>query len=69
MTQQKTMTLDQFLTTSQIKKCIKLKTVDKIETQVIKPNLHAINVKLEQENDSRYLAYAVYHVLTSTKLI
>jgi hypothetical protein len=66
----KTMTLPQFLTDSQIAHAVKLyeahgmDAVGKIQTQVIEPNMSAINEKLGQENDGRYLAYAVAYVLS-----
>lgn len=66
----KTMTLPQFLTDSQIAKAAKLykahgiDAVANIQAQVIEPNMVAINSKLGQENDARYLAYAVVYVLS-----
>ena len=66
----KTMTLPQFLTDGQIAQAAKLyeaggmDAVAKIQTQVIDPNMTAINAKLGQENDARYLAYAVVYVLS-----
>ena len=66
----KTMTLPQFLTDGQIAQAAKLykahgmDAVAKIAAQVIEPNMVAINVKLGQENDARYLAYAVVHVFS-----
>ena len=66
----KTMTLPQFLTDAQIAKAAKLykahgmDAVAKIQTQVIEPNMATINGKLGQENDARYLAYAVVYVLS-----
>jgi len=66
----KTMTLPQFLTDAQIAKAAKLykshgmDAVAKIQAQVIEPSMAAINEKLGQENDARYLAYAVVCVLS-----
>lgn len=37
--------------------------VDRLEAEVIRPQLAVINQKLGQENNARYLAYAVAHVL------
>ncbi len=37
--------------------------VDRLEREVIRPNLEEINRKLGQENNSRYLAYAVVHAI------
>ena len=69
----KTMTLPQFLTDSQIAKAEKLykahgmDAVAKIQAQVIEPNMAAINAKLGQENDARYLAYAVVHACSQAE--
>jgi hypothetical protein len=66
----KTVTLPQFLTEEQIAEAVRLYeahgtgAVPKILARVIEPNMDAINAKLGQENDARYLAYAVVHVLT-----
>ena len=63
-------TLPQFLTDSQIAQAAKLykahgmDAVAKIQAQVIEPNMAAINGKLGQENDARYLAYAVVYVFS-----
>ena len=69
----KTMALPQFLTAAQIYEADNLfkvygdRAVAKIQALVIEPNLATINVKLGQENDARYLAYAVVYVLTQTQ--
>lgn len=69
----KTMTLPQFLTEAQIVQAVKLyeahgmEAVAKIQTQVIEPNMAAINTKLGQENDARYLAYAVVHACSQAE--
>lgn len=66
----KTTTLPQFLTDAQIAAAAKLYADHgmaarlKIQTQVIEPNLPAINAKLGQDNDARYLAYAVVAALS-----
>ena len=66
----KIMTLPQFLTETQIADAIRLYEVHgmdataKIQQQVIEPNMATINAKLGQENDARYLAYAVVYVLS-----
>ena len=41
--------------------------VAKIQAQVIEPNMAAINAKLGQENDARYLAYAVVYALSQAE--
>ncbi len=70
----KTVTLPDFLTQGQIALAAQLyatfefdAAVAQILTQVIEPNLTAIDVKLGQENDARYLAYAVVHVLSQAR--
>ena len=69
----KTMTLPQFLTEAQIAEAVRLYeehgslAVDQICKRVIEPNMEAINAKLGQENDARYLAYAVFYVLTQAE--
>lgn len=69
----KTMTLPQFLTDGQIAQAVKLykahgmDAVAKIQAQVIEPNMAAINAKLGQDNDARYLAYAVVHVCSQAE--
>lgn len=61
------MTLSDFLTPAQIAAATKLyvehgmDAVPKIQAQIIEPNMDTINKKLGQENDARYLAYAVVH--------
>jgi hypothetical protein len=70
MTGVRAVTLPQFLTEAQIIEAKRLyeKSVDdgfavlQIQKHVIAPNLTAINAKLGQENDPRYLAYAVVFV-------
>lgn len=70
----KTMTLPQFLTKPQIALAAKLYAehgdyaADLIQLHVIEPNMTAINVKLGQENDARYLAYAVVHALSQSEV-
>ena len=66
----KTVTLPQFLTEAQIREAVCLyeahgdDAVPQIQAQVIEPNIDAINEKLGQENDARYLAYAVVYALS-----
>jgi hypothetical protein len=69
----KSVTLPQFLTPAQIAEAVRLyeihgptssMAVTKILERVIEPNMAAINAKLGQENNARYLAYAVLHALT-----
>lgn len=66
----KTMTLPQFLTKAQIRVAAGLyaehgmDAVTEIQVRIIEPNMATINAKLGQENDPRYLAYAVVYVLS-----
>lgn len=55
----KTIQLKDFLTDKEILLAIRLRTAKDIESRIIQPNLSRINVALGQENDARYLAYAV----------
>ena len=64
-----TMTIAEFLTDAQIEAALKLynryghwDSVERIESEVIAPNMAAINAKLGQQNDARYLAYVVVYV-------
>lgn len=64
-----------FMTTAMMHKAKKLidvtadssKWAELIDTHVIVPNLSEINRKLGQDNDPRYLAYAVVYAFTVTK--
>lgn len=66
-------TIGEFLTDSQIAHAIRLynkykgtsELTDKIEDEVISPNMVEINRKLGQENLSRYLAYVVQYAMTT----
>lgn len=72
----KTMTLPDFLTAAQIDAAVALyitlrgtgRFAAEVDRQIIAPNMAAINEKLGQENDSRYLAYAVEMVLSQAPL-
>jgi hypothetical protein len=70
----KTARLGDFLTDGQLEKVQQLwRTYDGDKTlfhaavvqQVIQPNLEQINAKLGQENDARYLAYAIQYALST----
>jgi len=71
----KTMTLPDFLTDTQIQQALKLyeahgmDATSKICKQIIEPNMAAINTKLGQENDARYLAYTCVYVFSQSVLI
>ena len=67
----KTVTLPEFLTTAQINEAQRIykiytddAAVKEIQELIIEPNLSAIDTKLGQKNDPRYLAYAVVYVLS-----
>lgn len=68
----KFVTLDYFLTSKQIDKCLSLWIARNSTTtpyakmvceKVIAPNIKAINKKLGQENDPMYLVYAIEYVM------
>lgn len=40
------------------------RAVERVDAEVIAPALSAINARLGQENDARYLAYAVVYAIT-----
>lgn len=69
----KSVTLPDLLTEAQIALAAQLyrahgmDAVKLIQTQIIEPNMSAINQRLGQENDSRYIAYAVVYVLSETE--
>lgn len=60
----KKITLYDFLTDEQIKKAAELKTAAKITAEIIEPNIKAINLKLGQENDPKYLGYLCEYVFS-----
>lgn len=62
--------LDDFLTTAEIQAAIKLYAeaspgtfARRCEAEIIRPVIGRINAALKQENDPRFLAYAVEYVL------
>jgi len=68
--------IDQYLTSDQIKKALEIYNVCKrdmrppakrICDEIIKPSIQTINLKLGQENDPMYLSYAVEHVFNEMK--
>jgi len=62
----KTITLGDFITRDQMQKCIELyPDSSAICEQVVKPNMDEINRKLGQDNDARYIAYLIVHVIGS----
>ena len=70
----KTVTLPQFLTEAQISEAVRLyeihggwNAVAQIQAHVIEPNMAAIDAKLGQDNDARYLAYAVLYAITQAE--
>ncbi len=67
-------TVDKFLTNNEIKAAIiayakcqngldKRRFVDVINQDIITPNLERINVALGQENDAKFLSYAIEHAI------
>jgi hypothetical protein len=60
----RTVTLGDFLTDDEIAEAARLRDHAKILEQIIAPNLERINAALGQENDARYLAYAIEYAVT-----
>ena len=58
--------LPDILTPDEIDRALELLDLTKIHDELIAPNMERINASLGQANDSRYLAYLVQHILTST---
>lgn len=71
----KKVTISDFLTDQQIEAAVIIydnnanssMLVDLLEEQIIAPNMAVINQKLGQENNSRYLAYALVYVLSQVR--
>lgn len=65
----KTVTMQDFLTTDEIKYALELWQsnsrgfASRVHDQIIKPNLARINKALGQENDPMYLAYAMEYIM------
>lgn len=66
----KTVTLDQFLTSKELKEAERLfkkaesasAFVNSVDAQIIRPVIERINKDLGQENEPRFLAYMVLYV-------
>ena len=58
--------ISDFLNSRQIRLAQKLKHADLIYEQITLPNIKSINQKLGQENDPRYLAYAIEYAVNMT---
>ena len=71
----KQITINQFLTPAEIERAAKLyetladtgKFAATIDAEIIAPNMARINAALGQENNSRFLAYAVEYVFGQMK--
>lgn len=63
----KTVNALEIFTHQMIRDAKKCRTVDEIELKVIKPNLKMIDDKTGQENNSKYWAYAMQHVLNQIR--
>ena len=59
----KTVAPKDFLTPEELKQVFQLKKAKLIKEHVIAPNIERINKTLQQENDPRYLAYALEYVV------
>lgn len=72
----KSMTLPDFLTEDQINAAIAIyrkhkdtgRCATEICKQIIEPNMAAIQIKLGQQCDAKYLAYCCEHVFNETKV-
>jgi hypothetical protein len=72
----KQITLDDFLTPEEIRKAWELfrrlkgtgRFAAAVDTAIVTPNLARINAALGQENDARYLAYAVEYVFSQNEV-
>ncbi len=60
----KFVTLDKFLTPSQIRTARQLGKAEWIRKQIIEPHIDEINKKLGQDNDPAYLSYLVEFVVS-----
>lgn len=73
----KTTTVDQILTPAEIERTQDLyatlantgKFAATIDAEIIAPNIERINKALGQENDSRFLAYAIEYALMQSRSI
>ena len=73
----KTVSLSDFLTEAEIRKAVRLYrqhgpsgALNKVLTEeIISPNITRINKALGQENDPRYLAYAIEYAIVSQGLV
>ena len=63
----KTVALTDFLTKYQIQDCLKAGEDIQQILAVIEPHMDEINQKLGQENDPKYLAYAIQYALSHRK--
>lgn len=74
MTRQKRIAIGDFLTQEQAKAAVVLwakhgasvKFIDAVVNEIVAPNIAEINRKLGQENDPRYLAFAIQYVFIQT---
>lgn len=66
MTQQRTITIEDFLTPEQIKMAAACFTAKDICERVVMPNMPAIEAKLGQECDAMYLSYATEFTFRQT---
>jgi hypothetical protein len=75
MAQRRHVVITDFLTETEIQKATELykklsgtgKYAATVDAEIIAPNIERINRALGQENDSRYLAYAVEFVMMGLK--
>jgi hypothetical protein len=75
MAERRHIAITDFLTEAEIKRATELykklngtgKYAATVDAEIITPNMERINKALGQENDSRYLAYAVEFVMMGLK--
>lgn len=62
-----TVKITDILTDEQIHRAVELGRAQEICSEIIKPNIEEINLKIGQQNDPMYLAYMVEYALVSIK--
>lgn len=70
------MTVGDLVTEEQFKMCVEIgknnpthQVAKKISEEIIEPNIDKINEITGQENDPKYIAYAILNILLTEKLI
>lgn len=63
MSNYRAMSLTDFLTAEELDEAVKLGSRKEVLDKIIQPNMERINKQLGQDNDARYLSYAVEYVM------